>query len=85
MKSAGAAEWELNEYRTAMNRLPAGFYMKNLKKIPEEFFKKYHLNYWSGRVSEQNNKYGDYANIAKLTGIPTEELLIRGFEIAALK
>lgn len=85
MKSAGAVEWELNEYRTAMNRLPAGFYIKNLKKNLEELFEKYHLNHWSGRVSEQNNKYGDCAKVAKLTGIPAEELLIRGFEIAALK
>ena len=85
MKLAGADDWELSEYRCAMNRLPAPFYMKEMKEILEKFFSKYSLTHWSGCISDEFTNHQNRVKAEIFTGLSTDELLIRGFQIAAFK
>ncbi|MEI2774065.1 MAG: class I SAM-dependent methyltransferase [Candidatus Competibacter sp.] len=85
MKSAGAADWELSEYRCAMNRLPATFYMNEMKEILGKIFSKYSLIHWSGCISDRFANHQNRIKAENITGLSSDELLIRSFQIVALK
>ncbi|MBK8507426.1 MAG: class I SAM-dependent methyltransferase [Candidatus Competibacteraceae bacterium] len=85
MKLARADDWELSEYRCAMNRLPATFYMKEMKEVLEKIFSKYSLTHWSGCISEEFVNHQNRLKAENITGLSSDELLIRGFQITALK
>lgn len=85
MRKAGAAEWETNEYLTAMNRLPVTFYMKDMKAALEKLFSQHTLTSWSGCVSSEFANHKNHIQAARKTGMSPEELLVRGFRIVALK
>lgn len=85
MKSEGATDQELDEYRYAMNRKPAAFYLTEFKQCLEKIFSEHCLNHWSGCISDQFNDHPNLHKAAKKTGHPTEELMIRGFQIIAIK
>jgi ubiquinone/menaquinone biosynthesis C-methylase UbiE len=85
MQRAGAAEWELDEYRCAMNRLPATFYMQEFKTILKNLFSKYSLTHWSGCVRDENFYHENKTKAASLTGLTPQDLMVRGFQIVALK
>ena len=85
MKSEGAADWELDEYRCAMNRKPVSFYLKKLRECLEEIFSEYSFTHWSGCVSDQFYNHPNLRNAAAKTGLTEEQLMMRGFQIIAIK
>jgi len=85
MKRAGAADWELDEYRCAMNRRPATYYMQDMRSILEKLFSKHTLNHWSGCVSDEYVFHQNKVKASELTSLSPESLMIRGFEIVAVK
>jgi ubiquinone/menaquinone biosynthesis C-methylase UbiE len=85
MKSAGAADWELDEYRCAMNRLPATNYMQDMRAVIEKIFSKHTLNHWSGCVLDEYINHVNKVKASEITGLSPQILMVRGFELVALK
>lgn len=85
MKSAGADDWELSEYRCAMNRLPAYYYNNELKSVISNIFARFQLDHWSGSISGDNYDHPNKSKASKLNGLDPDDLLIRGFEISSVK
>lgn len=85
MKRAGASESECKEYRCAMNRLSAPFYYGNLRCLLDNLFSRCSLTHWSGCVAAEFECHENLGRAENATGLSREDLLIRGFEVVALK
>lgn len=85
MRQVGAAEWEINEYPIAMNRRPAGFYKTEVRKVLEALFSKSSVCEWSGCISPDDLNHVNRSTAAERHGWEPEDLLIRGFQIVAVK
>jgi len=85
MRQGGAAEWQINEYPHAMNRRPALFYRTDVKDALEALFSRSSIVHWSGCVSADNVNHANRFLAASRHGWESEDLLIRGFQIVAVK
>lgn len=85
MRHGGAAEWEVNEYPNAMNQLPANFYMTKVKERLRSLFSESSMKEWRGCVSADDITHRNRIHAADKNGLNPEDLLIRGFQIVAMK
>jgi len=85
MISAGAAAWEINEFPSAMNRLPASFYKTQVKQHLNALFTENEMSEWSGCVSSGDTEHANRFTAAEKNGWNPSDLLIRGFRIFAVK
>ena len=85
MRAAGATDPELNEYRSGMNRLPASYYETQLKLVGCEIFDLFTMRSWSGCVCSANEGHINRRRAAINCGIDENELMIRGYELTAIK
>lgn len=85
MRLGGAAVWEVNEYPHAMNGLPARFFETEFRSSLESIFSITQVNSFSGCVSADHIKHPNHLRAAEKMGWELEELLIRGFQVIAIK
>lgn len=85
MLDGGAAQWQIDEYPSAMNMKPAFFYRHNLKKKIDQLFSKITFSEWCGCVDPDNENHQNRYTAAALLSCDPEDLLIRGFQIVAIK
>jgi ubiquinone/menaquinone biosynthesis C-methylase UbiE len=86
MLQAGAEEKFINEFPDAMNQKAASFYRDNLSKTIYNYgVDKSLISSWSGCVDQTYLMHDNLFNAASLLKVPSEELLIRGFNIIIKK
>jgi SAM-dependent methyltransferase len=85
MRQGGAAEWQIAEYPQAMNKRPAHFYKTELKSTLEMLFSKSVMSEWSGCISGADISHEHRFEAARNLGCDPDELLIRGFQMVAVK
>lgn len=85
MRQGGAADWEIDEYPHVMNRHPAWYYKTEVRKALEALFSRNSICDWSGCVSADDINHVNRSTAAQKLGCEPDDLLIRGFQIVAVK
>lgn len=85
MRQGGAPEAEVAQYPSAMNERFAGYYKNILTDGLDRLFEKYSMSEWAGCVSPSDVNHDNRTIAARKIGVEPDELLIRGFQIVAVK
>jgi hypothetical protein len=85
MQDGGAEKWQLDEYPTAMNMKNAYFYKNIFKNKIDELFSKSTTTDWRGCINADDAEHPNRYAAARQLGCDPDELLIRGFQFAAVK
>jgi ubiquinone/menaquinone biosynthesis C-methylase UbiE len=79
MSDSGASREDIESYRTHMNRRPVGYYREMFTRVTQELGVKIHIwHEWSGCVDPSFVDHPNLAMAATVSGLPTEDLLVRG-------
>lgn len=85
MDIAGASLNDKNEYIQAMNRLPADYYLNDFQELLDQLFPVVNIEHWKGCVSDEHCSHDNLTKAAAILNCNSEDLLIRGFEVVAIK
>jgi SAM-dependent methyltransferase len=85
MTANGAADWQLSSYRRDMNRLPAWYYRDSLPPLLRASASRSEIDEWRGCIQAAHADHANRTLAARRLGCATEDLLIRGFRILAIK
>jgi SAM-dependent methyltransferase len=86
MKSAGAAEKEIDDFPLAMNRQPLSSFRKLFQAVQDQgYFRILALQTWpSGREEEPQSQHPNFQKLLAM-GYSEEDLIVRGVRVLAIR